>query len=175
MKENRDNLFIDIKSANSVRSLDELVEEAYVDSPITICQYSVGTHIKMWRKAQKGDNVIYAIDSLGVAGGEMTYLLKKCFRPRYINDHDDYKDTIHFIQGMNPKKYNKQWGEYMIKLHWNAIQQKLWLFLVAGMFVPAYRLVGNRNILSEKARRMYEAENELEKEAAKWALGDYCE
>ena len=172
MSNDINNIFINVKSAKSFRSIEELISEAYNESPITICQYNIGSHIKRWRKAKKGDNVIYAIDNLGTTGGEITYLLKRCFRPRFINDNDDFKSIIHFIQGIDPKKFGKHWGDYMIEEHWKAIEQKRWLFFVFCVFTPSYRLEGNRDILLEKARQMNEAEDELDKEAARLIFGD---
>lgn len=175
MNEERDQIFIDVKSANSFRSLHELVDEAFSERDITICQYRIGAHINIWRKAQKGDPVLFAIDDIGCAGGEITYLLKKAFRPRFLPDNESYKSMIHFARGMNPKLYTQQWTEYMIERHFEAIEKKRWLFLVLAVIAPTYRLEGNRELLMEKAREMSEAEDALDKEAARWMMGDYME
>ena len=172
MNEERDQVFIDVKSADSVRSLTELVDDAYNEDAITVCQYRIGSHIPMWRPVMKGDPALYAIDDIGAIGGEITYIIKRAFRPRWFPDNEKYKELIHFAHGMSPKIFGKQWVDYMVQVHNEAIDRKRWLFIIIAMIEPHYRMDGNRGVLLQKAKDMADAEDELDKEAARMALGD---
>lgn len=172
---NRDNVFIDVKSSNSFRSLAELVEDAFDNNVITVCQFRIGEHLPKWRNTIKGDQVIYAIDDIGCVGGEINYICKRVFRPRWMPDNNDYKGLINFAHGMNPTQFNQKWVEYMIEQHCEAINQKRWLFFVLAAIEPTYHLTHNKKFLLDKANQMIDAEEELDKEAIKWSMGECCE
>lgn len=175
MNEDRDQIFIDVKSANSVRSMTELVDEAFSGDTITVCQYRIGSHIPTWRHAMKGDPVLYAIDELACAGGEITYLLKRAFRPRFIPDNDSVKNVTNFAHGMNPKLFNYSWVKSIIAQHFEAVGKRRWFFFVLATIQPSYRMEGNRSVLLQKAKDMAAAEDDLERETARMVMGDCFE
>src|SRR5271169_5300765 len=124
-----DTIFVDVKSAHSYLSLYELINEAYDQEQISIFQYQIGSHIPAWRKAKVGDEVIYAIDDVGVCGGEITFLRTRAYRPIWYPDHDPiYKTHISFTQEMCCDVFDDEWVKCMINQHIDAIERKRWLF-----------------------------------------------
>jgi len=163
-------IFIDIKSSSSFYTLGDLVEEAY-SNQIAVFQYRIGFHLPIWKNIEVGDDAIYAIDDITTCGGEIKFLKKKVFRPRWIPDHEVYKTCVAFAAGICQQSLDGEWKKAMIDKHVDAIDKKRWFFMVFAVIQPSYHLVANKSILDGRVREITEAEDEMRKLEAVYSIG----
>ena len=170
MEDKKNSIYIEVKSSNSFFSLGELVDEAY-SHQISVFHCRMGHHFPMWRKISVGDNVIYAIDDLPVCGGEISFLKKIAFRPRWFPDHETYKASVCFAQGMCCHIFDESWAARMVQQHIDAIEKKRWFFVVFAVVKPTYHLLTNKPILDDKVKTIIEADEEMERLEAAYTVG----
>lgn len=159
--ENSKTLFIDLQSVHSIRPLDVLVREAY-STEFPFFETSTGHFIKQWRKAERGDKVIYSIDDIGVCGGTVRFIKSRAFRPRVLPDHNNYKTYVEFARSLCCRSLDNEWKKIMIERHLEAIGQGRWLFATFALISPTHFYMANKKLLEAKVNELESAEKELD-------------
>lgn len=154
-------LFIDLQSVHSIKPLDTLVREAY-STEFPFFETSIGHVIKQWRKAERGDKVIYSIDDIGVCVGTVRFVKSRAFRPLVHPDHEKYKTYVEFARALCCNSFDYEWKRIMIERHLTAIEQGRWFFASFALISPTCFYMDNKKLLDAKVKELETAEQELD-------------